>query len=349
MGLLTVPTTTVKTPFDVPVGLAVALPSIRLSTNASVSQLEDRQHYGGAGDKKHLGGFIEFDRNGVSPSVWKDMISYFGVKSVLDVGCGRGISTSWFLTHGVQALCVEGSHDARERTMLPDPDTQMIEHDFSRGPWWPARTVDAVWCVEFVEHVGRNYQPNYLPAFRKAALLFVTHATRGGWHHVEVHHGQWWINKWEMMGFRYSQGFTKRIRDIAENEGKRNVTAPNGEAYEAFYIQQAMHVFINPHVAALPQHAHLLAEPGCHQSGFNDMRLNLRPCQEHLGETELPASFQPLKLTPEMDQAWEELVKKHISKGVVVVGKESKMKKKERKARRGKNTNNNTVPSLSSV
>ena len=37
------------------------------------------------------------------------------------------------------------------------------------------------------EHVGRNYQPNYVTAFRKAALIFVSHSNWGGWHHVEVH------------------------------------------------------------------------------------------------------------------------------------------------------------------
>jgi hypothetical protein len=41
--------------------------------------------------------------------------------------------------------------------------------------------------VEFTEHVGRNYQPNYITAFRKAALIFVSHSLWGGWHHVEVH------------------------------------------------------------------------------------------------------------------------------------------------------------------
>lgn len=49
------------------------------------------------------------------------------------------------------------------------------------GPWWPKRTVDAVWCVEFTEHVGRNFQPNYITAWRKAALIFMTHSLWGGW------------------------------------------------------------------------------------------------------------------------------------------------------------------------
>ena len=72
----------------------------------------DRNIYGGSGDKKHLGGFTEIDVHGISPSVWKHMIQKINVKSLLDVGCGRGISTLWFLKHGVDILCAEGSHDA---------------------------------------------------------------------------------------------------------------------------------------------------------------------------------------------------------------------------------------------
>jgi hypothetical protein len=53
----------------------------------------------------------------------------------------------------------------------------------------PSRTVDVAWCVEFTEHVGRNFQLNYFTAFRKAAFIFMTHSQRGGWHHVEVSSG----------------------------------------------------------------------------------------------------------------------------------------------------------------
>lgn len=63
----------------------------------------------------------------------------------------------------------------------------MIEHDFTRGPWWPAETYDAAWSVEFLEHVGRQYMENYLSIFHKCALIFVTASGWGGWHHVEIH------------------------------------------------------------------------------------------------------------------------------------------------------------------
>jgi hypothetical protein len=258
-----------------------------------------------------LGGFTDIDVHGISPALWKDMISYYGVKSLLDVGCGRGISTTWFVTHGVEALCVEGSHDARQKTMLPDPDSQMVEHDFSRGPWWPEKTYDAIWCVEFLEHVGRNFHKNYLPTFRKAALLFVTHSTWGGWHHVEVHSDEWWIDKFESYGFRYSERLTKRVKKVSSEERGKKEKAPNGGEYNAQHIWLNMLVFINPEVAALPQHAHILSEPGCYESGGGEDTVH-RPCSLEKKETPLPDEFAALKITPEMDQAWEEIVKKNI-------------------------------------
>ncbi len=82
---------------------------------------------------------------------------------MLDLGCGRGISTSWFILHGLQyVVCAEGSHDAVTQSLLPkiadvkeETKYDLVEHDFSRGAWWPDRTVDVAWCVEFTEHVGR--------------------------------------------------------------------------------------------------------------------------------------------------------------------------------------------------
>jgi trans-aconitate methyltransferase len=293
-------------PLAIPAGKAQNLPSIRVEdTNVDTK----RKVYGGTGDKKHLGGFTEMDNHGISPRVWKHMIEKYGVHSLLDVGCGRGISTSWFLTHGVDILCAEGSHDAVEKSMLPDPANQIVEHDFSRGPWWPEKTYDAVWAVEFLEHVNVQYQFNYISAFRKTALLFVTSSRWGGWHHTEVHMDDWWIRKYEAYGFRYSSELTEEVRQVAKIEKYNNTMAPNGEPYNAQHIWSSMKVFVNPSVAALPEHTHLFPEFGC----YRDTRY--KECgtgKDGEWETPLAKSFYPLKLTPEMDDEWEKMVKKNL-------------------------------------
>lgn len=281
----------------------------------TLTTLSSAKHYAIIIDKPHLGGFTSFDPHGVSPTLWKHMIEYIGIKSLLDVGCGIGTSTSWFVLHGLEFVqCVEGSHDAVTRSLLPKTgnkwkEDMIVEHDFSRGPWWPERTVDAVWSVEFLEHVGRNYQQNYLTAFRKAALIFVTHSNWGGWHHVEVHDEKWWQARMEMMGFVYSEHLTNEMKSKASQDKMRNDIVAAMETNKTYSVGQhiwsTMQVFINPLVASLPEHAHLLAEHGCYtnQKGIE--------CGKDNGgiESVLPDSFKPLKLTDEMDREWSELVK----------------------------------------
>jgi hypothetical protein len=113
----------------IPKGKAIALPSVRVSKE----EFKSDEQYGGKGDKPHLGGFTDMDHHGISPAVWKWMMTYIGVHSVLDVGCGRGISTSWFYFHGADVLCVEGSHDAVENIVIPDTSL-IVEYDFPLTP-----------------------------------------------------------------------------------------------------------------------------------------------------------------------------------------------------------------------
>lgn len=251
------------------------------------------------------------------------MITNIGVKSLLDVGCGKGVSTSWFVLHGLEFVqCVEGSHDAVSHTIVPnitdtDERVTVVEHDFSRGPWWPDRTVDAAWAVEFTEHVGRNYQPNYMTAFRKAALVFVTHSNWGGWHHVEVHDDDWWRVRWEAAGFVYSEHLTKTARGLAGRDTQlKNLTLEMKQTDKghsvAQHLRTSLQVFINPMVASLPDHAHLFAEHGCYGGRNNEQKIHT-DCSEEKAKgklvTSLPDTFKPLKLTDEMDKQWFDLIK----------------------------------------
>jgi len=236
-----------RNPLAVPEGRAQNLPSLRVSDdNLESSRSKRRSIYGGKGDAKHLGGFTEIDMHGISPATWKHAVTNWTVQSVLDIGCGRGISTSWFVTHGLRTECVEGSHDAIQKSMVPDK-TILTEHDYSRGPWWPNATFDMVWSVEFLEHVNLHFQYNYITTFRKAAIIMVTSSFWGGWHHVEVHENDWWIRKFEVYGFRYDEKLTNEIRQVATKERLGEINfPPNGEIYDPQHIWTSMKVFINP-------------------------------------------------------------------------------------------------------
>ncbi len=242
---------------------------------------------------------------------------------------------------------VEGSHDAFERSLLReiaqnddivvnqnvehkesqavaiDKENIVVEHDFSRGPWWPEDTVDAVWCVELLEHVSRNYAVNYLTAFKKAALIFVTHTKWGGWHHVEVHDAQWWRSRMSMYGFQYSEELTERIKWIAEREIDSKIPLPGKviedvkkNVYNAQHVWLNGLVFINPAVASRPRHAHLFSEPGCFfnktmnvHCGENDSHIS-----SELADSKLPNNFKHIPYIEARHKLWEELVVKNVEK-----------------------------------
>jgi len=297
----------------IPRGVAIALPSLRI-TNEEEGNIT-RKFYLGKGDKSHLGGFTAFDGHGVAPKVWKDMVQYMGIRSVIDVGCGRGTSTSWFVLHGLETACVEGSHDAIEKSIVPHKENVYTEHDFSRGPWWPAKTYDAVWSVEFLEHVGRNFQQNYIPVFQSAAIIIATSSTWGGWHHVEVHNDKWWIARMQSYGLVYSEDLTMRVRETADRPKIRGQDFPKGKLFNAQHVWLSAKVFINPAVASLPEHQHLLSEPGCFHKKEKKTPPGewiTRPCSSDRKETELPDEYLPLTLTDEMDEKWDELIRKKL-------------------------------------
>lgn len=297
-------------PLGIPPGQAQNLPSVRVE-EADVDKYRTKNtNYGGFGDKMWLGGFTDYDGDGVSPHLWKNMMQKLGVRSVLDVGCGRGTSTTWFLKQGADVLCVEGSHDAVQQTLLPDPATQVVEHDFARGPWWPEKTYDAVWSVEFLEHVSRQYHYNYVTSFRKAALLFVTSSRWGGWHHVEVHPDEWWIRKMTSYGFQYDAELTKMVKGWARQEANNETAiSPSGKRYRAYHVIMSMKVFINPAVMALPQHQHLFPREGCFKDWNNkEGKIYNKPCDAKEMETVLPSSFQPLPFNEAGHREWEGMI-----------------------------------------
>jgi SAM-dependent methyltransferase len=242
-------------------------------------------------DFSTVGGFTERDEMGLSTNLFNYMMGPLTVKSIVDVGCGKGVSTKEFLDRGARVLCVEGSHDGVQQSLLPSD--LIVEHDFARGPWWPEETFDVAWSVEFLEHVGRPYMLNYMPIFKKSALIFVTSSGFGGWHHVEVHAHWWWRARFEAQGFIFSQELTDLARKFASDGF--HIDKSLGE-FQAQHLIHGLRVFINPEVASLPQHHHLIGGGGCHDDSVD----NNNGGKECTDLDELPGDYLPL-----LDCKWE--------------------------------------------
>jgi len=79
--------------------------------------------------------------------------------------------------------------------------------------------------------------------------------------------------------------------------------------YDAFLAQ----VFINPAVASLPQHAHLLAEGGC----YDDSNVHCgdeKNVNSKIVNTPLPDDFRPIPFKEDKHIEWEEFIKENVLK-----------------------------------
>ena len=174
----------------------------------------------------HLGGYIlNKPAPGTwCPEIWDWCIKELGVKSMIDVGCGLGFVMEYFAQSGIEVMGVDGSPSAIEKNVMA-PD-QLHQHDFTKGPWAPAKKYDLVWSSEFLEHVEQQYEPNFFATFECAQkYLMVTFAVpgQGGHHHVNEQHGEYWIDRFAQIGFQYEEELTQKARRMLPQEGMQGM------------------------------------------------------------------------------------------------------------------------------
>mmetsp|Transcript_2031 Transcript_2031/g.2766 ORF Transcript_2031/g.2766 Transcript_2031/m.2766 type:complete len:120 (+) Transcript_2031:183-542(+) len=116
----------------------------------------------------------------------------------------------------------------------------------------------------------------------------------------------------ELYGFRYNPEMSESVRRLANREPFVGRRAPNGANPNPQNLYRML-VFINPAVAALPEHGHLMAEAGCFGT-YEGGNLTTRDCVESAEESALPESFKPLKVTLENQIKWEERVKSFLKR-----------------------------------
>lgn len=179
----------------------------------------------GKENKEHLGGYIvnmtnHGDPNTYSTEVW-DWMMENGIKSIMDVGCGEGHSTKYFIDHGIDSIGIEGGENAYRNSPVKE---NLILNDFTESTFIPKKRYDAVWCCEFVEHVKEEYSENFLKTFDYADKIFMTHAVVGqdGYHHVNCQSSEYWIEKLEKRGFRYNDSLSTYLRSITDKMHVKN-------------------------------------------------------------------------------------------------------------------------------
>lgn len=161
-------------------------------------------------ERPWLGGYFpEGDEGSLVPDVWNMAIDKYKITSVIDVGCGSGRELGWFRSRGLEVLGVDG--------LPPAGVLDIVEHDYTLGPYVPKREFDLCWCCEFVEHIAVEFIPNFIATFQKARYVMMTHGLywQSGHHHVNCQRPEYWIERMNTAGFSLLARDTLISRDRA--------------------------------------------------------------------------------------------------------------------------------------
>jgi hypothetical protein len=166
--------------------------------------------------KPWLGGNIKGgDSMTYFPEIWDFIIDHFEPKSICDVGCGEGHLIKYFHDRFFEVHGIDGMQENKDNAH-PDVRDKIIVHDYTTGHG-EIITSDMIISCEFVEHVDPKYTKNYLLQFYFCNTLIFTHAVpgQGGYHHVNCHDDDYWIEMIKALGFEFLLPLTIEARDMA--------------------------------------------------------------------------------------------------------------------------------------
>lgn len=126
----------------------------------------------------------------------------FRPRSVLDVGCGRGVWLAAWKARGVEAvLGLDGTYvDAATLHVSP---AEFRATDLSR-PFDLGRRFDLVQCLEVAEHLPANAAPALVESLVRHGDVILFSAAppgQGGEHHVNEQPLAYWIDRFAELGY----------------------------------------------------------------------------------------------------------------------------------------------------
>jgi hypothetical protein len=145
--------------------------------------------------------------------------SIFEVKSVMDVGSGRGAWLQIWQEHGVSDLVgVDGSYVELESFRVSP--SVFFPHDITK-PLNLKRKFDVVQSLEVAEHIDEKYADILIDTITRHGDFVLFSAAvpgQGGEHHVNEQPISYWVNKFKMRGYIASDTFRPALMGIKSVE-----------------------------------------------------------------------------------------------------------------------------------
>ena len=144
-----------------------------------------------------------------------EILHEFCPESILDVGCGTGVSLQYFLQKKIYAIGVENSRLAIRKSAVCE---KIIRHNLKKKLNLN-RKFDLVWSFEVIEHIHPHFEAIYLDTLIKHGDRVIISAARpgqGGHGHFNEQLPEYWIKKFSDLQFQLNHEMTKRLRNIDE-------------------------------------------------------------------------------------------------------------------------------------
>ena len=145
-----------------------------------------------------------------------EILKEFRPNSVLDVGCGTGVSLQYFFDKGLDALGVENSMLAIRKSAVRE---KIVRHNLKKRLDLK-RKFDLVWSFEVIEHIHPKFESIYLDTLIRHSDRVIISAARpgqGGHGHFNEQFPEYWISKFLYLQFHLNHEMTDRLRNITEN------------------------------------------------------------------------------------------------------------------------------------
>jgi SAM-dependent methyltransferase len=147
------------------------------------------------------------------------VISELQPTSVLDVGCGVGKSLEHFIARGIYALGIENSNVAINHSTVKE---YIIKQNLKKELDLK-KQFDLIWCFEVVEHIHPKYENIFLKTLcnhSKRILISAARPGQGGHGHFNEQHPEYWVDKFNQLGYIYEESFSNKLKSIKENHSE---------------------------------------------------------------------------------------------------------------------------------